>query len=381
MNSSKENKILVVDDAKSVANHIQSLLESQYTVKAVYSGEEALKIIPSFRPDLILLDTVMPGMDGYEVCSRVRKNSSLGLVKIIMISSRKKLEERMKGYEAGIDDHIGKPFEPEELLAKVNVFLRLKSVEDELHALNEKLNDQVKIRTQQLVDAEKMAVIGRNTAGIVHNLNNPLHVVMGLSNLLALEHPENNEIISLNKAALKMKEIISTILITSRKQIQEHMTKIDLNQVVQEQLALLESSSFFKHKVETNTVYGELPVFNGIYAHFSQSIGNLLKNALDAMYDKTLCVLTVSTTVENNYINIRIKDTGGGIPDEEMDKLFDPFFSTKPLVSEGDAPTGTGLGLPYCKEIIESYGGRIDVESQLNKGSCFTIQVPAETKD
>lgn len=375
------NKILVVDDAKSVANHIKSLLVPKYTVKAVYSGEEAIKLIPSFKPDLVLLDTIMTGIDGYEVCKWIRQDGSFKLMKIIMISSRKNLEERIKGYDAGIDDHLGKPFEPEELLAKVNVFLRLKTVENQLHALNRELNDKVKIRTQQLIDAEKMAVLGRHAAGIVHNLNNPLQAIMGLTHLLAESHPQDKEILSLEKAALHMKEIISTILITSRKQSQEHMTRINLNQVVQEQVALLKANRFFKLGIDTQINLGDLPFFKGIYAHFSQCVANLLKNAIDAMHDSNPCCLAISTWCEQDDISICVKDTGTGISDENIDKLFDPFFSTKPLVADKDAPAGTGLGLAYCKEIIESYGGRILVDSTLNKGSCFTIQIPMNRED
>lgn len=376
MNS--KNKILVIDDSKSVANHIQSLLTPHYTVRAVYSGEEALEILQSFMPDLILLDTIMTGIDGYEVCRRIRENGSFGLMKIIMISSRKKLKERIMGYEAGIDDHLGKPFEPEELLAKVKVFLRLKAVENQLYELNAKLNDQVKIRTAQLLDAEKMAALGRHAAGIVHNLNNPLQTIMGITHILAMDHPESRNILSLEKAALQMRNIISMVLTTSCRQNQEHMTEIDLNQAVQEQVEMLKSNPFFKHKIQVKMDLGKVPLFTGIYIHFSQCLANLLKNGAEAMYASNPRQLTVSSRYVNNEITISISDTGTGISKETMKKLFDPFFSTKPLVSTGDTPTGTGLGLAYCKEIIESYGGRILVDSKLNEGSKFTIQIPAK---
>ncbi|WP_022664976.1 sensor histidine kinase [Desulfospira joergensenii] len=375
-----KNKILVVDDAKSVAGHIKGLLIPRYTAKAVYSGEEALEILPSFMPDLVLLDTVMTGIDGYEVCKRIRESGSFGFMKIIMISSRKTLEERLRGYEAGIDDHLGKPFEAEELLAKVKVFLRLKTVEDQLHELNAKLNDQVKLRTAQLLDAEKMAALGRHAAGIVHNLNNPLQAILGVTQVLAVKHPRSKDILSLETAAIQMRDIITTILTASRKQSHEHMVDIDLNQVVCEQVELFKSNQFFKHKIQVDMDLEPLPPFQGIYVHFSQCMGNLLKNGAEAMYASTTRRLSISSRQESHGITISISDTGTGISEEDHKKLFDPFFSTKPLVAEGDTPTGTGLGLAYCKEIIESYGGRILVDSKSDKGSRFTIRLPVNTK-
>lgn len=368
----------MVDDARSVAGHMVSLLTPRYRVKAVYSGEDALAILASFLPDLILLDTVMSGIDGLEVCKRIRRDGSFGFMKIIMVSSRKTLEERLEGYEAGIDDHLGKPFEAEELLAKVKVFLRLKAVEDELHELNTRLNDQVNIRTAQLIDAEKMAALGRHAAGIVHNLNNPLQAVMGIAQLLARRHPESRDILALEKAARQMRDIIGTILTAGRRQNQELVEDIDLNQVVQEQVDLLKSNPFFKHQVEVKMNLEALPLFPGIYSHFSQCLGNLLKNGAEAMHGSRTRRMTVASAYGDKEIRISVSDTGQGISEADRNKIFDPFFSTKPLVSTGETPTGTGLGLAYCKEIIESYGGRIRVESKPGQGSRFTVQIPAE---
>ncbi len=374
------NKILVVDDSKSIAGYMESLLKSRYEVKTVHSGEQALDVLPSFMPDLVLLDTVMPGLDGHQVCRKIRENKTFGCMKIIMVSTKKALEERLKGYEAGIDDHLGKPFEEEELLAKVKVFLRLKTVEDELHDLNARLNEQVRIRTAQLIDAEKMAALGRHAAGIVHNLNSPLQVIMGKIQLLAMENPESRDIISLDKAAMEMRQIIGTVLTTSCRQSREQKENIDLNQVVKEQVEMLKSNLFFKDKIEVKLDLGTLPLFPGIYIHFSQCLGNLLKNGAEAMFDSPVREMTLKSRHEKHEIIIQVSDTGPGISEKDLEKCFDPFFSTKPLVAKDDnTPTGTGLGLAYCREIIESYGGRIRVESKPGRGSRFFVHLPLES--
>lgn len=368
--------ILIVDDAPSVVMAIRSILDPHYEVKTASSGEDALRILDTFKPDLILLDVTMPGIDGYEVCRRIRADESFRTVKIIMVSSRSALKERLNGYESGADDYIGKPFQEEELLAKIRVFLRIRALENELQQLNNTLNEQVSLRTEQLLLAEKLAAIGRYSAGIVHNLNTPLQVIMGSAELLAIKHPDNSNIMRLRKAAAQMKKIISTIISTGYREGGTEYTEIDLNEVIRDQIELLKSNPFFKHKIRTELILSPLPAYRGIYAHFSQSFGNLIKNAADAMYASEQKFLSIHTSVKDSAITIGISDTGHGISKERMTKIFNPFFTTKPLTASDDRPTGTGLGLSSAKEMIEAYGGEISVESQLGRGSTFTVILP-----
>ncbi|OQY54535.1 MAG: hypothetical protein B6245_21135 [Desulfobacteraceae bacterium 4572_88] len=142
-----KSKILIVDDAPSVLSFLSDILMPHYTVETASSGEDALEVLLKFRPDMVLLDVIMTGLDGYEICRKIRADGSFGFIKIIMISVGTTLKERLRGYEAGADDYIGKPFDDEELLAKVRVFMRLKSVEDQLQYLNDKLNEQIRVRT------------------------------------------------------------------------------------------------------------------------------------------------------------------------------------------------------------------------------------------
>lgn len=373
---SRKNKILIVDDSRSIVAAMVDILKDDFDIQIAYSGEEALKIIKDFKPDLLLLDVVMTGINGYEVCRKIRSEGSYGYTKIIMVSSKTMLEELLKGYEAGADDYIGKPFKEEELLAKVRVFMRLKSVEDELKRVNSILDEQVRVRTKQLLDAEKMAVIGRYAAGIVHNLNNPLQAIMGNAELLSMKHPDNQNIMNLRKAAAQMKKIISSILSTSYKESGTEYTFISLNEVLNDQIELFKANPFFKHQIQIQINLSDLPAYGGIYHHFSQSFGNLIKNAVDSMYKSKTRILSVSTAVLNEYIIIKISDTGHGIPPAKMDKIFNPFFTTKPLSASDERPTGTGLGLASAKEMIGSYGGDILVESEIGKGTTLTIKLP-----
>ncbi|GBC62927.1 hybrid sensor histidine kinase/response regulato r [Desulfonema ishimotonii] len=373
---SRKARILVVDDAPSVLAAIREMLSPDYHVKTAASGEEALNLLGHFKPDLVLLDITMKGISGYEVCQQIKSEQTSGFIKIIMVSAKTALEERLKGYNVGADDYIVKPFRPEELLAKVRVFLRLKQVEDQLHTLNLTLNEQVRLRTEQLNNAEKMAAIGRSAAGIVHNLNNPLQIIMGNAELLTLRHPEDPMIMSLRKAAGQMKKIIGTILSTSYRESSTEYTRIDLNEVLVNQIELLRADPFFKHEVTTETDLRPLPPKRGIYAHFSQSFSNLIRNAVEAMHTGEVRTLSVTSALEADAICIRISDTGHGIPARYLDKIFNPFFTTKPLTATDGSPTGTGLGLASAKEMIESYGGKLRVKSVPGRGTTFTVHLP-----
>lgn len=370
------NKILIVDDSRSVRIALHRILSSHYDLKQADCGEEALNILPAFNPDLVLLDVEMPGMTGYEVCRRIRAGNSPDSIKIIMVSTRVKLDDRLKGYEAGADDYLGKPFSAEELLAKAKVFLGLKAFEDNLAQHNNRLQDQMKLRTAQLMDAEKMAALGRLTAGIVHNLNSPLQVIMSNAELLKFKYPHELQIAYFSKAANEMKRIISTLLTTSRLENDANVMYIDLNDVITNQIELLKANRFYAQKINTELELEPLPLYKGVYTDFSQSIGNLIKNAVEAMYESDARWLYIASKLEDKAIVIQISDTGPGIAPEDMARIFDPFFTSKPLNAVGDKPCGTGLGLPSSKEMIESYGGRITVDSKPGNGSTFKVILP-----
>ncbi len=127
---SRHQRILIVDDHPTNIALLEDILGEEYVLAAATSGEEALALVSPFQPDLILLDIMMPGVNGYETCRRLREMPAFRHVKILMVSAKARVEDRLRGYEVGADDYITKPFDEEELLAKVQVYLRLKSVEE-----------------------------------------------------------------------------------------------------------------------------------------------------------------------------------------------------------------------------------------------------------
>lgn len=370
------NKILIVDDSKSLAGIMRESLAGFYDVKEAHSGKEALMVLKYFVPDLILLDIIMPGMNGFDLCEKIRADQRYSGMKIIMVSGERTLKNRLTGYDAGADDFLSKPVEIEELRAKVKIFLEIKNLETRLSSLNNDLNEQVRIRSQQLLESERLANLGKFTAGIIHNLNNPLQSVMGYAYLISQEYPENKMVISLMKAAETMKDMIITILNNAVNEDKSSIVDIDFNKLLTEQVDLFKANSFFKHQVAKKLTFKPLPSYSGVYSHFSQSLGNLIKNAIDSMHDSEEPRLEIGTFHDSGMIHINVTDTGHGIDHENIEKIFDPFYTTKPVVSTNGNPTGTGLGLASSKEMIESYGGTITVKSEKGKGSMFKVSLP-----
>jgi len=168
----KKNKILIVDDEARNQRIVLETLEGLGDIAIASSGEEALELIESFMPDVVLLDIMMPGIDGYEVSSKIRSNPHFLLTKIILVSGKAMIDERLQGYASGADDYITKPFIPDELLAKVRVFLRLSQVENEIVRLNSLLEDRVKNKTTQLMEVEEKLVSSFTSHDIYTPLNN-----------------------------------------------------------------------------------------------------------------------------------------------------------------------------------------------------------------
>ncbi len=236
----------------------------------------------------------------------------------------------------------------------------------------------MQLRTEQLLQAERLATIGRHAAGIVHNLNTPLQAVMGGAELLAVRHPENESIMRLRKAAAQMKKIIGSILSSGSRASETDYTVFDLNGLIQDQIEILNADPFFKHRVEKRVDLPPLPPYRGVPAHFSQIFGNLLKNAADAMFTCDGPVLTISGRTDPAAIWISITDTGPGIAGENLARIFDPFYTTKPLSPKDGRPGGTGLGLASAREMVESYGGSIEATSTVGEGATFTVRLPRD---
>lgn len=240
----------------------------------------------------------------------------------------------------------------------------------------EKENEKTRI---QLMQESKLASIGFLAAGIAHNLNNPLASIFTVAQLIKQEYPDMDEAQRIILQCRNMMNIIKSLMIKSRMDQSDEKIAIDLNTLLVNELKFYEANLDFKHTIQKDYEFEEgLPVIYGIYSDFSQSIMNLVQNAVDAMYESPQKRLLIRTYSDSKSIHIAITDTGCGIPEEQIDKIFDPFFSTKPITSEkkGNEPTGTGLGMGSSLQLIQNYNGTIQVRSAPGAGTTVTVSIP-----
>lgn len=399
------NKILAIDDEEFNREIISEIFANpDYEMQTAESAEQGLELLRSYKPDVVLLDIMLPGMSGYEACEKIRADQSLTNTKVILVSGKAMIEERIKGYEVGADDYVTKPFHHAELEAKVNVFGRLAHLEAKLQKANEALSHKLDINTQKLVHSEKMASLGQLAAGVAHEINNPIGFInsnlgtlkeyvetfITLINLYseadeqlsdelrqkiqALKDKEDYDFIVSDSlelipqsidGAMRVKEIVQGLKSFARVD-ESSVTEANVNEIIEQSLRLVWNE--IKYKCQVNKEFSELPNTPCYSNQLSQVFMNLLINASHAIEENGL--ITITTRCENETIFIEIEDNGSGIKPENIEKLFDPFFTTK------EVGKGTGLGLAISYGILQKHKGSISVESELGKGTTFILTLP-----
>jgi len=273
-----------------------------------------------------------------------------------------------------------------------------------------RLEEERRRLEMELMERHKLSSIGMLVQGVAHNLNTPLGVILGRSELLQAEIDEvlgekiprlldeaggegardaadstkairgsaDACLAVILKQVDKMSRIIGNMMQKSRQEQDSERKRISLNQVLQEELTFLDADMTFKHEIEKQVhLDPEIPYIEGIYSDFSQSFTNIIRNAIDAMYHSDLKILTVTTRHDDRFIYVSFHDTGEGIEEGHIPKLFDPFFTTKEFASKDGGPTGVGLGLHSCYQLLNPYGVVFEVESGPGN-TTFTVKIPIQ---
>ncbi|MDB9514961.1 response regulator [Kamptonema animale CS-326] len=395
----KKNIILIVDDNQNNLDVLFDLLKkSDFKVLVALNGESAIKQIERIRPTLILLDVMMPGIDGFETCRRLKTNPTTQDIPVIFMTALSETVNKVQGFQVGAVDYITKPFQYEEVLSRINTHLticnlqkKLQEKNAELSEVNNNLEKLVEQKTKQLVQQEKTAIIGRLTQGLFHNLRNPLQVILTTVNLIETKAQETEDLVCLkysgyiNTAVNQINEIVNTLMLKSRREQEQDLKPININELLRREIQLLEADFHFNSTIKKKYIFDEqiasIPL---IYCHISQIFHSLAENAIDAMWGERLKELTIITRQDDRRIYIDIQDTGCGIASENMSKIFDPFYTTK-LANyedrEAGVPTGIGLGLYTCLELLKPFKGEIAVSSKVEKGSVFTVILPKQLEE
>jgi C4-dicarboxylate-specific signal transduction histidine kinase len=379
-----KQKILIVDDEPRNQRIVTETLEDLFDLQVASSGEEALQCMQTNPPDLVLLDIMMPGMNGYEVCSHIQKNPDLRFTKVILVSGKAMIDERLKGYEAGANDYMTKPFVPEELLAKSKVFLRLAQIEKELDQMNQSLDAKVQEKARLLIEAEmklvnsaKMSALGEMAGGVAHEINTPLATILLLSDQ-QLEDLSANDINKENlenyfhtvaTAAKHIAKIVQGLRFFSRNSSADPFVRADLAKIIDDTV-LLCSERFKIHNIRLHVKSFPLSLTCSS-VEIAQVLLNLLNNSFHAIDGLPEKWIQVSVQEDQEFVEISVTDSGSGISPQMREKIFQPFFTTKEIGQ------GTGLGLSISKGIIENHRGTLRLDES-SPNTRFVIRIPKE---
>lgn len=409
-----KRKILIIDDMPANLELMAGVLKDDYNVQVATSGEKGLRLAREHMPDLILLDVMMPGMSGYDVCRRLKAEPELCDIPVIFVTALDDHADEAFGLQLGAVDYIVKPVVPGIVMARVKSQLALKNERDLLESQNAWLKSEVERRMNELKEAqaflfqsEKMASLGLLAAGIVHEINNPLSYVYAnleglkdrLQSVLSIfeltekfsrQLPEDQpdvfffrklkEELDYDNFKVDLAELIEESIegaVRARKIIQNlrefsHMNERenglhDIESGIDATLNIVNNE--LKYKAEIIKEYVGLEPINCVGSQINQVVMNLLVNAAQAI-EKSGKIIIRTGSQDSDRVWIEVEDTGCGMSEEVRRKVFEPFFTTKPVGQ------GTGLGLSLSYKIIKEHGGTIDLTSELGKGTKFRVYLP-----
>jgi signal transduction histidine kinase len=387
---SEKSSIFVVDDNDSNIDVLVEALGNDYDISVAIDGESALEDIESHPPSLILLDIMMPGIDGLEVCRRIKSSPTLNDIPIIFLSGKDDLKSKTLGFELGAVDYITKPFQLSELKARVKTHIELKRYRDHIEALvkertselvqaNANLQELLKNERQLAIKAKESAKAKSNFINVVsHELRTPLNAIIGMNDLILSSKLEQDieEYANIVKdSSDKLLGIINDILDfseidTGKMTLATDMFRLDaIVQEVAEWIA--EKNGTLIVDIDPKI----LNVFVGDAMRLKRILSNLIDNAIKFSNDKIEIFLKVAyqlKSIDNTYLYFDITDTGIGMCCEDIEKLFkEPFTQVEDSYTRRYG--GLGLGLSICKSLVTMMGGEISVKSEPDKGTTFSF--------
>lgn len=417
--------ILIIDDNPTNLEVLYAtLVNAGYEIFVQMNGEDGIELAIQQQPDLILLDVMMPGIDGFETCCRLQSNLATQAIPIIFMSALSDTEHKIKGLSLGAVDYITKPFQQKEVLARVNVHLKLKRATDQLEQqVQERTNSLVETLHSlqqmqvQLVQNEKMSALGQLVAGVAHEINNPMGCINGnfalmedsFKDLFQIIDSYQKEVLqpsiclqqqieaidldylrsdlpkmfeSTHTAINRIKDISNSLRIFSRAD-NSHPVLFNIHESIDSTILILKHrlKASDNPEIEVIKEYGELPLIECYPGQLNQVFMNIIANAIDALEEANLQqynhnhlgkIIIKTTLYENKEsVSISIKDNGIGINQQIKHQIFEHLFTTKKVGK------GTGLGLAIAHQIIiEKHHGSIEVNSEQGEGTEFVITLP-----
>lgn len=380
---SKKPRLLIAEDEPDMLGFLRLSLQDDYDLVEAVDGEQAVTLIRQYLPDIILCDMMMPEKDGLEVCREVRRRRSTRAIPFLMLTARADDQTKLTALDAGASDYLSKPFSTAELRLRLKNLVDTFRLQKSLDWQNQKLKatlDQLQETETQLVQSEKLASLGRLSAGIIHEINNPLnfantglHMIASHGRLLPDSiRPEFQETLKDIVDGLgRVATIVSDLRSFTHPGAAED--DVDLQHAVSSATRFLAAE--LRDDIQLVTVIPDGFIVRANRNKLIQVFVNLLQNAADAVRQKIYPEgehpeINITAEISTRFHRVRVRDNGSGIPTEVIGKVFDPFFTTK------DVGSGTGLGLSICHRIVTDAGGRIAAQSVPGKFTEFTLEFP-----
>jgi len=379
--------ILLVDDQPDNLRLLSTLLsERGYQPRGVINGSMAIKAAKSSQPDLILLDILMPEMDGYETCEQLKADPKTREIPIIFISAKDETIDKVRAFGLGALDYITKPFHVDEVLARIENYLSLRQLQKQLKEQNTLLRQEITLRQQaeQALQkanqelAQSNAELEQFADVTSHDLQAPLATITTYAQLLEqryenqLDTQSNQYIQHIVNGCSKMQNLIEDLLEYSRvSKNQKPLEPVDFNSILTIVCHNLESTI---RKSQATIVYHNLPTIIADNYQLVQLFQNLIDNAIKSRREEPPKIEISVESRENEYL-FAVKDNGIGIDSKSFEEIFQIFQR----LHTSEEYSGTGIGLAICKKIVEFHGGRIWVESQLGEGTTFYFTINSQS--
>ncbi|MDM8561673.1 hybrid sensor histidine kinase/response regulator [Candidatus Parabeggiatoa sp. HSG14] len=357
--------LLIVDDIPTNLKVLFDYLKSLgFKVRVAKNGEHALTQIVHTAPDLILLDIMMPGMDGFEVCRRLKADDKTRDIPVIFMTALIETVDKVKGFKLGAVDYITKPFQHEEVLVRINAHLTIRNL-------------QKKLENKNLELQQHNAELDAFSHTVAHDVKSPSNAIIGLTDYLIEELSSSIDAKSLRmlrrigQAGWDMIKITNSLMLLASVRHNQKVDMADINMdkvVTQAQQRLVQMIESYQVNI---TIPTKWPIARGYAPWIEEVWANYLSNGLKYGGHPPHLELG-ATPEENGYIRFWVRDNGQGLTSEEQSKLFVPFTRINQARVEGH-----GLGLSIVQRIIEKCGGQVGVESQVGQGSTFYFTLPA----
>ncbi len=363
----KSTVLIIDDDPVNLGVLFDYLGNLGFEILLSQDGKSAVLQAEQEQPDVILLDVIMPGIEGFETCRRLKSNQNTKDIPVIFITALTDTADKVQGFEVGGVDYITKPLQYEEVLARVKAHLTIRKQQQHIQKQNEHLRE---------LNVSK----DRFFSIIAHDLRGPLSSLRNLAQLVTenfdnYRPDEFKKMISLQYTATEnLYKLMDNLLTWSRIQrgmIDYRPQQMDLRMIIVRNVTLLTPNAEQKQITLKNLVQEQM----GVYADLNMVdtvVRNLISNALK--FTKPGGIVAVSVAQDEQYVEVSISDTGVGIPEKTLPLLFRIDVNCKRLGTAREE--GTGLGLILCKEFVERHSGRIWVESEVGKGTTFRFTLP-----